>query len=553
MKAEDRAESHAGVACADTPEWRDDLVRRVASSSTFQKSPRLRAFFLHVCRCALENQPEAATEQQVGIHVFGRPPGYNPNEDNIVRSQARLLRLKLEHHFAHEGRDEPVIITIPKGRYLPVFEQRVEESAELAAPAAAPAASAPVAVHIESKHPWLWLVLTVAGVALAVVIAAVRNGNIRLWSGPSARPSLPSASAPVLQEQPETSRSFGGRAVAVTDAGAIRIAAGNQDGAYLDAWGRRWDTDRYYKGGVAKAAAAPQDLYPPVAEAGLFKTMREAASTDYAVPQSLREFRYDIPVRPGVYELRLYFADPARRTDVATLEDAQNTRHFEVTANGQPLLSGFDPIADAGPAAADIRAFKDITPASDGMVHLAFIPGPERPFLNALELTPGTPGKLRPIRLAARKSGFVDTDGTRWGGDNYFVGGRTMIYPNPETGPKVPALYVGERYGNFSYAIPVPPGSYTVKLHFLESFFSPLIPAAGLCRGVGCRVFDVTCNGVALLRDFDIVKAAPGAFQPVVLSFQGLRPNGQGKLLLSFSPKVNYAEVRAIEVIDEAK
>jgi len=39
----------------------------------------------------------------------------------------------------------------------------------------------------------------------------------------------------------------------------------------------------------------------------------------------------------------------------------------------------------------------------------------------------------------------------------------------------------------------------------------------------------------------------------VVREFHGLRPNGQGKLLLSFSPKLNYAEIRAIEVIDEAK
>ena len=76
---------------------------------------------------------------------------------------------------------------------------------------------------------------------------------------------------------------------------------------------------------------------------------------------------------------------------------------------------------------------------------------------------------------------------------------------------------------------------------------------AAHCHGAGCRVFDVTCNGAVLLQDFDIVRVAPGAFQPVVREFHGLHPNGQGKLLLSFSPKVNYAEVRAIEVIDEAK
>jgi hypothetical protein len=172
--------------------------------------------------------------------------------------------------------------------------------------------------------------------------------------------------------------------------------------------------------------------------------------------------------------------------------------------------------------------------------------------VSALELTPGTPGKLKPIRLSAHRSDFIDGDGTRWSGDNYFIEGRTGLIGNTGPGPKVPGLYAAERHGNFAYAIPVVPGSYTVKLHFLESFFSPLIRDAA-CRGVGCRVFDVTCNGVMLLQDFDIFQAAPGAFRPVVREFHGLHPNGQGKLLLSFSPKVNYAEVRAIEVIDEAK
>ena len=38
-----------------------------------------------------------------------------------------MLRMKLEHHFANEGKDEPVIITIPKGQYLPIFETRSKE------------------------------------------------------------------------------------------------------------------------------------------------------------------------------------------------------------------------------------------------------------------------------------------------------------------------------------------------------------------------------------------------------------------------------------------
>lgn len=245
-------------------------------------------------------------------------------------------------------------------------------------------------------------------------------------------------------------------------------------------------------------------------------------------------------------------ADPLRQPDVDGKEDAQNDRHFDVDLNGHPLLVNFDPIADGGSGAVDIRVFKDVRPDTDGKVHLDFRSDWERPFVSALELTPGTPGKLEPIRISARPQDFVDADGTRWRGDRYFIDGRTFTYGNPESGPRIPELYTGERHGNFSYAIPVARGSYTVKLHFLESFFSPLIPAAS-CHGVGCRVFDVSCNGVMLLQDFDIVQAASGAFRPVVREFHGLRPNGQGKLLLSFSPSANYAEVRAIEVLDEAK
>jgi hypothetical protein len=531
--------------CKDAPAeavvGREQLVHRVASSSTFERSPRLRAFFLHVCRCALDNKPEAATEQQVGICVYDRPPGYNPNEDNIVRSQARLLRMKLEHHFANEGKDEAIVITIPKGRYLPVFEPRFED---------------PVILHAvpppeQGKSRRLLQILV--GVAMLFGLVIVWLGYL-LSRSTFATPQVSVAPAgPVTRpESSETDPLPRSQPVALAPgAGEIRIAAGHTGAPYVDLWGRRWDVDRYYEGGVPQPG--PRHFFPPVADAGVFRTMREAVSSDMTVPQSQRQLRYDIPVRSGVYELRLYFADPQRQPDGDQKEDAQNYRHFQVNLNGHPLLEDLDPVADAGAAAVDERVFRDVYPAPDGKIHLEFLSSWGRPaFVTAMELTPGTPGKLKPIRLSARPSSFVDADGTGWSADDYFIEGRTILYKNLESGPKVPPLYTGERHGNFSYAIPVAAGSYTIKLHFLESFFSPVIPAAG-CRGVGCRVFDVTCNGVLLLQDFDLLQAASGAFRPVVREFHGLHPNGQGKLLLSFSPKVNYAEVRAIEVIDEAK
>jgi len=517
-----------------------ELARRVASSVTFQKSPRLRAFFQHVCRCALAGKAEEATEQQIGIYVYGRTPGYNPNDDNIVRSQARVLRMKLEHHFANEGKGEPVVITIPKGQYLPVFEKRHTEL-----PIAIAEPEARGANHGQRPDSSRWLLIGLsAALALAIVCLAYLLLQSRRTKSLTSQGAVPAAS--VAQSATNSQR------IAVAaDPGEIRIMAGHTGSPYVDVWGRRWDVDRSFEGGVPRPG--PQRFFPPVADQGLYRSLREAAAAGGMAPQTERGFGYEIPLPSGVYELRLYFADPLRLPDVAEKEDAQNSGNFQVTMNGRPILQDFDPIADAGSAAVDVRAFKDVRAAADGKLHLEFHTNWGRAaFVSAIELIPGTAGKMKPIRISARSSDFIEADGTRWGGDKYFIDGRTDSYDNPEAGPRIPSLYSGERHGNFSYAIPVAPGSYTVRLYFLESFFSALIPDAR-CNGAGCRVFDVTCNGAMLLRDFDIVQAAGGAFRPAVREFHGLHPNGQGKLLLSFSPRVNYAEVRAIEVVDEAK
>jgi len=102
------------------------VVERIAASQHLKSSPRLCQFLFYVAECAIREAPEEATEQQIGIRVFGRPPGYNSSEDSIVRTHARLLRQKLEAYFAEEGLAEKVIVEMPKGHYLPVFLERPE-------------------------------------------------------------------------------------------------------------------------------------------------------------------------------------------------------------------------------------------------------------------------------------------------------------------------------------------------------------------------------------------------------------------------------------------
>ena len=108
------------------PRWK--LVERIAASPHMKASLRLQEFLFYIAECAIREVPGEATEQQIGIHVFHRHPGYNSSEDSIVRTHARLLRQKLAAYFAKEGSNEEIVVDIPKGHYLPVFTGRTPES-----------------------------------------------------------------------------------------------------------------------------------------------------------------------------------------------------------------------------------------------------------------------------------------------------------------------------------------------------------------------------------------------------------------------------------------
>src|SRR5262245_9279039 len=76
------------------------------------------------------------------------------------------------------------------------------------------------------------------------------------------------------------------------------------------------------------------------------------------------------------------------------------------------------------------------------------------------------------------------------------------------SGPGDPNLFAGERFGNLKYTIPVPPGKYAVTFYMSEPWFGPNHPGGG---GAGSRLFDIMCNGVALVRDLDVFQRAGGA------------------------------------------
>lgn len=141
------------------------LVGRVLASEAFCKAPAMRAFLLYVTEQAELGHADRLKEQTIGVEVLGRRPDYDPGHDNIVRVRANELRGRLARYFASQGIQEPVVITIPKGGYVPEFVRReslLPPPADKAHHATQAFAEAP------AKRLRLWLMVA----SLAVLIAA---------------------------------------------------------------------------------------------------------------------------------------------------------------------------------------------------------------------------------------------------------------------------------------------------------------------------------------------------------------------------------------------
>jgi hypothetical protein len=514
---------------------RDELN---AVAEALARTPRLSRLVRYLGEKYFAGEIDQLHEYNIATEVFGRSKTtFDAGEDAIARVEAHRLRKRLKEFYGNDGRDHPVQLSIPSGTYVPVFTHRAGmvpapasdgrpeilklgigsfAASELEQPADQLREESGISLFRLTGKGWLYTLLA-AGVVFAALglyvadhLGAAAKGR---GSGTSST-QLPSVSQQVSPESASL---------------PIRIMAGYSGRPQIDSAGAVWGADRYFKnGGTWKL---PPIFIARTSDPMLFEQWRTG------------DFFYDIPLQPGVYELHLYFVTIDRASDTNST--------FSIGINGNTILKGFDVNSDAmGEDIADERVLRDVSPAKDGYLHLAFTSERGAPALNAIQILQGIPNKQLPIRLVTQPTSFTDHDGQFWHQDNYFMNGHLSTKRQQIEGSPDPDLFAGERYGHFTYAIPVDTRDrYTVVLHFAEFYIGPQASGVG---GTGSRVFRVMCNGVLLLDNFDIFKEA-GSLHALTKTFYHLKPTAQGKLNLTFEPIENNATVSGIEVLDESE
>jgi hypothetical protein len=532
------------------PEKRREL-EAVLHSREFLRSPALARLLEYLCEKVFTGKIQEIKEFSIATEVFGRDDGFGEKRDSVVRVEVHRLRKKLHRYYETEGMDRPVRIVIRPGSYQPEFE-RVSDSSgglsnNLSDAVSSVAVTEPAEILPElslpsPEQPPLPAVLPAAGyrpfpyrlaaiVATATLLIAIAGlvALRKIGGTPRREPS---------KMQLLTPGTSPGNAIPRP----VRILAGSTVGRSVDRFGTEWGGDRYFTGGHQNSVwfgNQERSVRRPIISGAPDQTpFRNFRSGD---------FSYQIPLAPGKYELRLYFAEVVlHMTDSG--DGAENERVFDVHMNGSPLLSLFDIFSDAGGAdTADIKVFENVSPDQKGFLNLDFRSIREAAWLNAIELIPNDSGRAFPLRIVAKNANYTDRMGQIWGIDRYYIGGKDTSDDKVTAGTEDPDLFAGLRYGHFSYRLPVPSGKYKLRLLFSETFFGKDNRGKG---GIGSRIFNVHCGGLEILHQFDILKEA-GENQAVEKVFHGITPNAQGRIELNFEPVVNYAKLQAIELMPD--
>ena len=164
-----------------TPDEIRAQLHRILASRAFASSPRMSRFVQFSVEEMLAGRSDELKETTIGLAVFDRPPDYDPRLDPIVRVEARRVREKLSRYYETDGRDDAIVIDLPRGGYAPTIRERVEPSpaaeadnadtSEEVAPAIAADATQP-AIHQPNQRRNT-IAFTVILLALALIAAGI--------------------------------------------------------------------------------------------------------------------------------------------------------------------------------------------------------------------------------------------------------------------------------------------------------------------------------------------------------------------------------------------
>ena len=151
------------------------------------------------------------------------------------------------------------------------------------------------------------------------------------------------------------------------------------------------------------------------------------------------------------------------------------------------------------------------------------------------------------IRINTGGPAYTAQSGESWLADSYVTGGSTGVTTASIGRTTDPAIYQTERWGNFGYAIPVANGTYDVRFHFVELWYT-----SSPCTGDRVFSMDVLDTPVSPdLANIDVC-AAVGPNKAYVRTVQNVTVSDGVLNIQSVYGSADDPELSGIEVVPRA-
>lgn len=174
-------------------------LETILASDVFSRSQQLRRFLSFIVEQTLAGHGHTLKESVLAHELYGKGTDFDGGADPVVRVDARRLRDKLREYY--DTRSDPIVISLPKGSYLPGFEATPEAAIEAAIPID-PAGLREPWPGMRRARIGMWI----GALALvAISVAATMAWNARRAAATDPVQVLPLASLPGVEGPPALS------------------------------------------------------------------------------------------------------------------------------------------------------------------------------------------------------------------------------------------------------------------------------------------------------------------------------------------------------------
>lgn len=127
-------------------------VERILASDLIKGSRSLHGLLRFIVEAKLEGRDDEIKETVLATEVFGRRADFDGRADPVARVNAHRLRKKLKEYYDGQGANDPWIIQIPAGTYVPEIDRAAQPTLP-ARPDPAPLPPPLTAEELEAPPP----------------------------------------------------------------------------------------------------------------------------------------------------------------------------------------------------------------------------------------------------------------------------------------------------------------------------------------------------------------------------------------------------------------